>query len=114
PPVPAINVSDCVLSAAPSTAPSTEIVPPAAVPPLLVVSSFDNVPASVTALVEEPIEIVLPEVRTCPFNVTAGAVAVTPPVKSSVSAALSPNVTVPVLLNVTALVITALPVIETL
>ena len=115
PPVPASRVSDCVLGVVPLTVPASWILAPADALPLLVVSNTEVVPARVIASVDEPREIALPAVRTVPSRVTAGAVAVRPPLKSSTSAAAPPNVTVPVLANVTALVTESLvPVRETL
>ena len=79
--------------------------PPPAVPPALVVSMIEVVPASVTPVPASPRLIVSPELRSCPFSVTPdGAVAVSPPLNSSVSAAALPSVSVPVLAKVTALV----------
>jgi hypothetical protein len=76
---------------------------------LFVVSMIDVVPASVTPVLESPIDTVAPAERISPLSVTAlGAVAVSPPVKVSVSAAASPNASVPVFANDT-LLVTAVP-----
>ena len=84
-------------------------------PPLLVASKIAVVPAKVIAFVEDPSDIACPAVRTVPAKVTAGAVAVNPPVKVKTSPAASPKVTVPVFEKVAALVTELLaPVKDTL
>ena len=96
PPVPAFSVRLCVLATVPATAPPRVMPAPAAVPPLLVVSMIEVVPASVTAVLPSPSDTACPAVRTSPFSVTPeGAVAVRPPVKVSTSAAASPSCSVP-------------------
>ena len=115
PDVPAFSVRLCVLARVPFTVPPKVIAPPAGVPPLFVVSTNESVPASVTAVPASPNTKLSPLVRNCPFRVTPeGAVAVTPPSNNSTSPAASPNWSVPVLLKVTAFVIVAPPVSETL
>ncbi len=85
---------------------------PAAVPPALVVSMIEVVPAKVTGA---PSNTAAPAVRNCPFKVTPlGAVAVTPAVNSSTSVAAAPSASVPVFEKVTVLVMVAPPLIATL
>ena len=95
--VPALTVSDWVLAAVPFTARSRWILAPVVVPRLFVVSNVDVVPSRVMALLDEPREIAPPAVRTVPSTVTAGAVAVRPPVKVRTALDELPSVSVPVL-----------------
>jgi len=77
------------------------VIAPAVLPSIIVFA------ARVIAVSPSPIEIAFPSVSMVPANVTPlGAVAVIPPVKVELSVFSSPRVKAPVLLNVTALVIT--------
>jgi len=77
-------------------------VPPADDAPLFVVSS-----ATAVERLAELIVIVWPAVRTVPAMFTLLAWVSTPPLNRSTAEELSPNVTPPVFVNVTALVIVA-------
>ena len=93
----AFNVNDCVLAVVPLTVPLMFKVPPAVVS---TTSSVNVTPVGEPAVASPKLITPAPLVLICPAALMVlGDVAVKPPTKLNVSAALLPKVKIPVLLN---------------
>ena len=93
----AFKVSDCVLTVVPLTAPLMFKLPPAVV---RTTSSVNVTPVAEPTVASPKLMALKPLVLICPAALMVlGDVAVKPPAKLKVSAALLPKVKVPVLLN---------------
>ncbi len=93
----AFKVNDCVLAVVPLTAPLMFKLPPAV---LRTTSSVNVTPVAEPTVASPKLMALKPLVLICPAALMVlGDVAVKPPAKLKVSAALLPKVKVPVLLN---------------